>query len=368
MNAKTTADTTYRDVGVLSNEELGLKALLKWVSPTQSNRQGKTGQRVLDIGYFANVVHLGNGLGLALTCDGVGTKILVAELLDKYDTIGIDCVAMNVNDLICVGAEPVSMLDYIAIEKATPEVLEAIGRGLHEGARQAGVNIVGGEIAQLKEIIRGAREGSGIDLVGMCVGTVPLDKINTGQTVVPGDVIIGFESSGIHSNGLTLARSELLKAGDIRLDTYVPELGCSLGEELLKPTRIYVPIVQDLLAQKLPIKALTNITSDGFLNLARIEASVGFDIRELPEPQPIFQLIQERGPVSDAEMFRVFNMGIGFCVIVPDDTAVAKAVVETGDRHGCRSFEIGTTVRDAERKVVIPAKNLIGRDDRFFEA
>lgn len=356
--------TVYGDVGVVSNEELGLKALLKWINPTQSNRKSSVGRRVLSIGYFANVVDLGNGTGLAMTCDGVGTKILVAELLERYDTIGIDCVAMNVNDLICVGAEPVSMLDYIGVERARPEVLEAIGRGLHEGARQAGISIVGGEIAQLAEIIRGAREGSGLDLVGMCVGTVPLERVNTGQSVTPGDAILGFASSGVHSNGLTLARHALLEAGDLTLESHVDALGCTLGEELLKPTRIYVSMVRDLL--DLPIKALVHITSDGFLNLARIEAQVGFMIQDLPRPQPIFGMIQERGPVSDAEMYRVFNMGVGFCAIVPEGPDIVRSVQETAAKHGCEAFVLGETVEDPERRVVIPQKKLIGKEDRFF--
>lgn len=360
-------DTSYRDVGVLSNEELGLRALLKWINPTQANRQG-IGERVLNIGYFANVIDLGKGLGLALACDGVGTKILVAELMGQYDTIGIDCVAMNVNDLICVGAEPVSMLDYIAIENATPEVLEAIGRGLHEGAKQAGINIVGGEIAQIREMVRGAHEGGGLDLVGMCVGIVPIGSVNTGKSVTPGDVIIGLRSTGVHSNGLTLARNVLLKKGDLTLQSFVPELGCTVGEELLRPTQIYVSLVNELLSQDSPVKALVNITSDGFLNLTRVEASVGFSISQLPEPHPIFRLIQERGPVSDAEMFRVFNMGIGFCLVVPNEREVVQGTIDATARHGYEAFVIGEVVHDPGQRVLIPDRGLVGKGERFHDA
>jgi phosphoribosylformylglycinamidine cyclo-ligase len=254
-----------------------------------------------------------------MSTDGVGTKVLVAEMLGRYDTIGIDCVAMNVNDVICVGAEPIAMLDYIAVEVARPEILDAIGRGLHEGARLAGVSIVGGEISQVREIVRGEKEGEGLDLVGMCVGIVPVDQVNDGSGVKPGDVIIGLQSTGIHSNGLTLARKALFQTEGLSPDAHIETLGGTVGEELLKPTHIYVPEILELLRKELPIRALVNITSDGLMNLPRINAPVGFRITNLPRPQPVFELIQKCGSIDDAEMYRVCNMGVGFCIIVPDD-------------------------------------------------
>jgi len=148
---------------------------------------------------------MGNNLGLALSSDGVGTKLLVAEMLDKYDTVGIDCIAMNVNDLLCVGAEPLAMLDYIAVQEADPAMLAAIGKDCTRGAAGEYLD-PGGEIAQVRELIRGVREGRGFDLAGACVGTVPMDRIIIGQDIRPGDAVIGLRSSGIHSNGLTLAR------------------------------------------------------------------------------------------------------------------------------------------------------------------
>ena len=152
----------YRDTGVLDNTELGLRALLGWVNRTSEFRgPGQLGRKAVEVGFYASVVDIGHGLGLALCTDGVGTKVLVAQMLERYDTIGIDCVAMNVNDAICVGAEPMSFLDYIAIESATPAVLEAIGKGLYEGARQAGVNIVGGEISQMARHHQGRAAGAG---------------------------------------------------------------------------------------------------------------------------------------------------------------------------------------------------------------
>ncbi len=367
MNPNQPQGARYQEAGVLTNTELGLEGLLRWVRKTEEHRVGRTGRSALDVGYFANVVDIGHGLGLAMSTDGVGSKILVAEMLGRYDTIGIDCVAMNVNDVICVGAEPVSMLDYIGIENATPAVLEAIARGLYEGARQARVNIVGGEISQIPEIIQGVRKGDGLDLIGMCVGLVPIDKVNVGQDVAPGDVVIGIESSGIHSNGLSLARRVFFDIAGFSPDRHVDELGRSVGEELLEPTHIYVREVMDLLQQGLPIHALVNITSDGLFNLTRIKPAVGFMIDRLPKPQPVFETTQRLGRIPDAEMYRVFNMGIGFCVVVPDDPVTLSAVEETMRRHDVRSFPIGRVVDDRERHVWVPEKRLVGKGDTFVQ-
>src|SRR3989441_11853918 len=237
----------YESSGVLDNTQLGLDLLVKRVSQTAAFRSIGPGRRVVDIGFFASVVEITHNLGLALCTDGVGSKVLVAEMLQRYDTIGIDCVAMNVNDAICVGAEPISFLDYIAIERATPKVLEQIAEGLYRGAELAGVSIVGGEISQLPNIIKGYEPGGGMDLVGMCAGIVPLDRIILGQDVTPGDVIVGVRSSGVHSNGLTLARKALFETGKLKIDQHIPQLACTVGEELLRPTEIYVRPVVDLL-------------------------------------------------------------------------------------------------------------------------
>jgi phosphoribosylformylglycinamidine cyclo-ligase len=259
-------------------------------------------------GHYASVIRIDERTGIALSTDGVGTKLLVAEELGRYDTVGIDCVAMNVNDVICVGAEPLAMLDYIAIEKADPAVCEQIGVGLARGAELAGVEIPGGELAQLGELVRG------VDVSGACFGTVALEEIVDGSAVAPGDVVIGLPSSGLHSNGYTLARAALagIPLGDERL-------GRPLGEELLEPTEIYVKPVVELLRSDVEVRGLAHITSGGTGNLLRLAAEVGYEIDEpLPVP-PIFALIQERGDVPEAEMREVFNMGCGFCVVVPPD-------------------------------------------------
>ena len=261
-------------------------------------------------GHYASVVKFDEGTGIAFSTDGVGTKLVVAEELGKFDTVGIDCVAMNVNDVICVGAEPLAMVDYVAVDRADARICEEIGVGLARGAELAGIEITGGELAQLGELVRG------VDVSGACIGKVGLDAIVDGAAVEPGDVVIGLPSSGIHSNGYTLARSAL--AG-IALDED-PEgrLGRPLGEELLEPTEIYVKPIVELLRSDIEIRGLAHITSGGTKNLLRLAADVGYEIdAPLPVP-PIFELIQERGGVSDAEMGEVFNLGCGFCVVVPE--------------------------------------------------
>jgi phosphoribosylformylglycinamidine cyclo-ligase len=258
-------------------------------------------------GHYASVIRIDERTGIAFSTDGVGTKLVVAGELGRFDTVGIDCVAMNVNDVICVGAEPLAMVDYIAIEKADPEVCEEIGVGLARGAELAGIEIPGGELAQLGELVRG------VDVSGACIGKVALDEIVDGSRVEPGDVVIGLPSTGLHSNGYTLARSAL--AG-IPLDD--ERLGRPLGEILLAPTQIYVKPIIQLLRSEVDVRGLAHITSGGTENLLRLVAEVGYEIDDpLPIP-PIFGLIQELGEVSDEEMRQVFNMGCGFCVVVPE--------------------------------------------------
>jgi len=358
---------SYHAAGVLDNTQLGLAALLGWVNKTAAfRREGQKGRRVVDVGFFASVVDIGNGLGLALCTDGVGSKVLIAEMLQRYDTIGIDCVAMNVNDVICVGAEPISFLDYIAIERATPSVLEKIAEGLYRGAELAGVSIVGGEISQIPEIIKGRAPGQGLDLVGICAGIVPLDRIILGREVAPGDVIVGVRSSGIHSNGLTLARKALFDEGKLRADQYLADLGCTVGEELLRPTHIYVrPIVDLLYRQHVPLRALINVTSGGFLNLTRIEAKVGFRLDDLPESQPIFDLIRRTGNVPASEMYRVFNMGIGFCLILKNEASLISAVQQAFAASNFEVHVIGTVVADEKKRVFLPKQGLIGEGEGF---
>ncbi|MCZ6872301.1 MAG: phosphoribosylformylglycinamidine cyclo-ligase [bacterium] len=355
---------TYQSAGVDTEQaDIALKRLVQQVRQTWPTGGG-IGSVLLDVGYFANVIDLG-GIGLAIAADGVGSKVIIAQMMQQYDTVGIDCVAMNVNDLICVGARPVSMVDYLALQEPHPDMLEAIGKGLRHGAEQAGISIAGGEVAQLRDIIKGQREGFGFDLAATAVGTVALDKIIIGQDIQPGDVLIGIESNGIHSNGLTLARRVFFEWNDHSVTSSLTPLDCTLGEELLKPTHIYVKEVLQLLDQNIPLKALMHITGDGFLNLTRVAAEVGYVIEDLPVTPAIFALLQELGKVSDEEMFRVYNMGIGFCIIVPDETA--EQAISIIQSHGKQAYRIGYTVQDQERRITIKPRGLIGKDKRFFK-
>ena len=209
---------------------------------------GRPSRSVLPSGHYAAVLEVAPNLGVALCADGVGSKVIVAEQARRFDTIGIDCVAMNVNDLVCVGAEPLALLDYLAVERADPAMLEGIARGLRAGAEAAGVEIPGGELAQLPELLRGHPSPYGFDLAAAAFGTVALDAVVTGAECAPGDALIGLPSSGIHSNGLTLARRALLEDDGLDLDDRPAELGgASVADALLEPTTIYVRAILDLL-------------------------------------------------------------------------------------------------------------------------
>lgn len=289
-------------------------------------------------GHYASVIKIDERLGIALSTDGVGTKLVLAEQLGRFDTVGIDCVAMNVNDVICVGAEPLAMLDYIAIEKADPGVCEEIGVGLAAGAEKAGIEIPGGELAQLGQLVRG------VDVSGACFGTVALDAIVDGSAVEPGDVVIGLPSTGLHSNGYTLARSAL---AEIPLED--DRLGRPLGDVLLEPTEIYVKPIVELLRSEVDVRGLAHITSGGTKNLLRLAAQVGYEIDDpLPVP-PVFELIQEQGGVSEEEMYEVFNMGCGFCVVVP--AADEAAALELLRGHYPAAKRVGRAT-DGPRRIL----------------
>ena len=327
----------YERAGVSQEAAEGAVAAL--VRSLQAIDTGKPSRAVSLPGHYASVLRLDDGTGLSLSTDTVGTKMVVAEQLGRYDTIGIDCVAMNVNDVICVGAEPIAMLDFILTERADPWICEQLGVGLAKGAELAGIEIPGGEIAQVGDII------SGHELGGTCVGVVDLDSIVTGGATQPGDVVIGLPSSGLHSNGYTLARRAL---ADLSLDDQ--RLGRPLGEVLLEPTEIYVRAILDLLRSPVAVRGLAHITGDGLDNLLRLEAQVGFEIdNPLPVP-PVFDLISELGHVSDEEMHQVFNMGCGFsCVVAAADEGPALDLLRThypdAKRIGRATADAGAVVR-----------------------
>ncbi len=349
----------YAEAGVDASEAHG--ALAGLVQVLSGIDTGKPSRSVLTSGHYAAVMRLDDRLGLAFCTDGVGSKVIVAEQAGRYDTVGIDCVAMNVNDVICVGAEPIALVDYIAVEDAQADMLRDIAIGLRAGAEQAGVEIPGGELAQLPELIRGHPSPNGFDLCASCIGLIELDKIVTGDTIEPGDAVIGIPSSGVHSNGLTLARRAL---PDLR--EAPPELGGrTVADELLEPTVIYVRAILELLRSDLDVRGLAHITGDGFLNLTRLTAPVGYRIDSpLPVP-PVFRLIAERGGVDEAELWEVFNMGCGFCVVVPAEQA--EAAVALVAQHHPGAAVIGATTSEAGL-VELTQAGLVGRKDGGFRA
>ena len=327
---------TYAKAGVdVSQVRKSHESLAKRLESTFKTREGKVGHPVFPIGHYAGLVDLNDGRVLSLHTDSVGTKVIIAQLMRKYDTIGIDCVAMCANDLICTGSEPIGFLDYLAMAKHDPRIVNEIAIGLVNGANQAGMAIVGGETAIVPDLLS---VGTGLDIVGMAVGICNKKDLILGDKIRKGDALVGVASSGIHSNGLTLARKTLL--GKYGLKENVPELGRSIGEELLEPTRIYVKPVLDA-TRKLEVHGLAHITGGAFAKLDRImgQAKLGASIEKLPPSQGIFRIIQRKGRISDREMYRTFNIGIGFVLVCPESEV--ESVVRIFRRHGHKAHRLG---------------------------
>ena len=322
---------TYSESGVdIDLEAVTVAKLASKLKPTLDYRN-----IITDSGHFAALVELGNK-AIAMSTDGVGSKILVAKMMEKYDTVGIDMIAMVVNDILCVGAEPIALVDYLAVEEPDPEVAEEIADGLVKGAEESRIAIIGGETASLPGIVKD------FDLAGTGIGFVDKDKIITGADIKEGDVLIGLESSGIHSNGLSLARRAIFEKGGFKVTDKMPNGDITIGEELLKPTKLYVKTIVDLLKKEFNIKGLAHMTGGGVNNLSRLKKGIGFDITNYPEPQDIFKLIYEQG-VPVEEMYKVFNMGIGFTVIVSPEEA--DAVLEELNKS-IKAYKVGTVTSE----------------------
>lgn len=279
--------------------------------------------------------------------DGVGTKLRLAFLMDKHDTIGIDCVAMCVNDVICSGAQPLFFLDYLAVCKNYPEKIEQIVAGVAEGCVQAGCALIGGETAEMP----GFYPPEEYDLAGFCVGLADRDRLIDGSTMEAGDVIIGIASSGVHSNGFSLVRKVFDVDAD-NLQTYYDTLGCTLGEALLTPTKIYVRPLLSLM-EVCTVKAVSHITGGGFYeNIPRMMKpgyTAKIDTNKFPT-LPIFNLIQTTGHISEQDMYSTFNMGIGMCVVVPQTQAAAA--FEHLSKQNEQVYIIGTVEQGAEGVVL----------------
>ncbi|RKQ92342.1 phosphoribosylformylglycinamidine cyclo-ligase [Solirubrobacter pauli] len=311
-----------------------LVSVLKTIDPGRASRSR------LASGHYAAVLEVAPNLGIAVGTDGVGSKLILAEQTGRYDTVGIDCVAMNVNDVVCVGAEPIALLDYLAVEQADPAVMEQIGVGLKRGAELAGVEIPGGEVAILPELIRGHPSPNGFDLTATCFGTVALDAMVTGETIASGDALIGVPSSGLHSNSYTLARKVV---EGLPLDQAFE--GGTLADALLEPTVIYVRAALELVRSDVDVRGLAHITGGGLLNLKRLNERVGFAIEDPLPNAPIIAFVMERGKISTSEAWEVFNMGCGFVAVVPADQADAATAILAQHHPGAR--RIGTVTDQA---------------------
>jgi phosphoribosylformylglycinamidine cyclo-ligase len=351
----------YAAAGVDTRQaDRGVAALVSVLSSIETGRERLS---VPLPGHYASVIRIGPNLGVALATDSVGSKVIVAEQAQRFSTIGIDCVAMNVNDLICVGAEPLALLDYLAVESADPGMLAELAEGLRAGAEDAGVEIPGGEVCQLPEVIRGHPSPYGFDLVGSAFGTVALDAIVDGTACAPGDAVIGLPASGVHSNGLTLARRVLLHDAGLSLGDRPAQLGgASVADVLLEPTVIYVRAILELLRSEVPVHGLAHITGGGLLNLLRLGDGIGFEVTEPLPVTPVFSLIAELGDVPAAEMWEVFNMGCGFCAVVAAGDA-DRAVALLSARHPAAAV-IGR-VNDARGRVSVPRLGIEGEGGRI---
>lgn len=312
---------TYATSGVDIRQEV---ETIKSLTKRMTYKRTGIGAPMTQIGHYAGLLDFGE-FAIAMTTDGVGSKVLVANEMQKWDTVGIDCIAMNVNDLLAVGAEPIAFVDYLALEEHKPDFAEEIGKGLAKGAEISKISIVGGETATLPDIIKG------FDLAGTCIGTVPKDKIITGEKIKEGDVIIGLHSSGIHSNGYSLVR-KVIRESPYRYHDYCPyNSRKTIGEDILEPTRIYMEVLDVL--EKCEIHGLAHITGSGLLKLRRI-TNLGFDIDDPIKPPEIFNFIQELGGISDEEMYKTFNMGTGFMIICPESESLLVMGLTGGKRIG----------------------------------
>ena len=302
-------ELTYADAGVdIDASEAATAALIGMVGEGEGDYAG-----LLDIG----------ARYLALATDGVGTKLLVADALADYSTVGIDCIAMNVNDLVAAGVRPVAFVDYLAVEEPDERFAEQVGEGLAAGADRAGIELVGGETAVMPEVVRG------LDLAGTCAGLAGKDAVFDG-TAAPGDALVGWRSSGIHSNGLTLAREAATRDHDYTDPCPFGEYD-TLGEALLEPTRIYTDLLNPM--RDHDVRGAAHITGGGWENLERLGAN-RYVVDDPFTPQSVFEFVQAEGNISDVEMHRTFNMGTGFVAAVAPDAAESLAAATGGQVVG----------------------------------
>ena len=297
---------TYAESGVdIKKEEHAISSLLSSITSKRTGIGTPLG------GHYAGMIDF-DPYALVLCTDGVGSKVHIAHALQKWDTVGIDCIAMNVNDAICVGAEPLAFVDYLAIDNPNPKITKELGKGLSKGAELSNISIIGGETASLPDIVHG------FDLAGTCLAYVKKTNIITGKHIQIGDSIIGLPSTGIHSNGYTLVR-KIITSNNLTYTQPFPDNlypNQTIGDILLTPTAIYVKEILNLI-KKLPIHGLAHITGGGLRNLPRLNKNVKYHITNPLTPQPIFTFLQKYGNIDHHEMYQTFNMGMGFAIILP---------------------------------------------------
>ncbi|MEN6442282.1 MAG: phosphoribosylformylglycinamidine cyclo-ligase [Methanoregula sp.] len=305
-------ENAYRDAGVdIDLEATAIKSLIKNLGYRRRGKHTMLG----NVGHFAGLIDFGEQV-LALTTDGVGTKMLVADQQEDWSTVGIDCIAMNVNDLYVMNVEPIAFVDYIATDKLSIDKMAQIGIGLNEGARQANIDIVGGETASLRGLV------NGLDLAGTCLGIQKKDKIIAGDKIKPGEKIMGVPSTGVHSNGLSLARRVVEKYAGYDKKFKGKK---TFGQELITPTRIYHESLK--VAASCTVHGMCHVTGGGLLNFNRL-SKYGFRFDTPIAPPDIFGWIQKAGDITAEEMYRTFNMGMGYAYVVPKSsvTCVLKMV------------------------------------------
>jgi len=321
---------TYKKAGVdISEIKKSQRVIGKLIESTHNLQ--KMAKMKHGFGHYAGIVEIPGGKLLATHTDGVGTKVIISNMLKRYDTIGIDCIAMNVNDIICIGATPISFVDYIAANKNDQKIFKQIVSGLVKGAKKAAMPIVGGETAIMPDLISG--KGFGFDLAGMVVGILSKKEMVLGNKIKTNDVIIGIQSSGLHSNGYSLARKALLTKYSVKDN--MKGIG-NLGNALLRPTEIYVKPVLEAL-KKCKINGLAHITGGSFTKLLRLK-QIGYHLDSMPNTPALMQLIEDTG-VKNEEMYKTFNMGIGFCIISPENQI--KNIHKIFNKHKMKSYEIG---------------------------
>ena len=338
---------SYADAGVdIEASKRAIASLGDWLDRTLSFRTDEVFSDVK--GHYSGLYRLGGGRVLSMSTDSVGTKLVVAEMMGKYDTVGIDLLGVLANDIISVGSTPVAMVDYIGVEKPDPDMLSEVGRGIYEGCRQAKVVVIGGETATVPDLIKG------FDLAGAIIGLSEEEELVLGSEISEGDVVIGLESSGIHSNGYTLARKAFFDWNDYSISDPLPtDPDLTIGEALLIPTVIYVEVVLDILSEIRP-HGLAHISGSGVRKMRRLKEGIGYSLDGTFPAQPIFEAIRKLAKVPWEEMYKTYNMGMGFAVIV--DPSDRDDVIDICQRHGVGAKAVGTAFEDPGERIILRAQ------------